>query len=87
MSESLRNDGRIWVSSKVGDERAPNDIPENERDYYLERRYPSFGNLAPRDIASRAAKERIDAGHGMGPMKMRSVSTSPKRSRNRESQK
>jgi succinate dehydrogenase / fumarate reductase flavoprotein subunit len=69
MSESLRNDGRIWVPLKAGDERNPNDIPENERDYYLERRYPSFGNLAPRDIASRAAKERIDAGHGVGAMK------------------
>jgi succinate dehydrogenase / fumarate reductase flavoprotein subunit len=69
MSESLRNDGRIWVPTKEGDERKPNDIPEAERDYYLERRYPSFGNLAPRDISSRAAKERIDAGHGVGPLK------------------
>ncbi|RFM27254.1 fumarate reductase/succinate dehydrogenase flavoprotein subunit [Deminuibacter soli] len=69
MSESLRNDGRIWVPAKQADERAPNDIPEAERDYYLERRYPSFGNLAPRDIASRAAKERIDAGFGAGVMK------------------
>ena len=69
MSESLRNDGRIWVPKKQGDGRAPNDIPEHERDYYLERRYPAFGNLAPRDISSRAAKERIDAGHGVGPMK------------------
>lgn len=66
MSESLRNDGRIWVPKKKLDNRAPKDIPENERDYYLERRYPSFGNLAPRDIASRAAKERIDAGYGVG---------------------
>jgi len=66
MSESLRNDGRIWVPKKEGDDRHPNNIPEEERDYYLERRYPSFGNLAPRDIASRAAKERIDAGHGVG---------------------
>ncbi len=66
MSESLRNDGRIWVPKKKGDNRSANDIPEDERDYYLERRYPSFGNLAPRDIASRAAKERIDAGHGVG---------------------
>jgi succinate dehydrogenase / fumarate reductase flavoprotein subunit len=66
MSESLRNDGRIWVSKTKGDDRHPNDIPAEERDYYLERRYPSFGNLAPRDIASRAAKERIDAGHGVG---------------------
>lgn len=69
MSESLRNDGRIWVPKKAGDERNPNDIPEEERDYYLERRYPAFGNLAPRDISSRAAKERIDAGCGVGAMK------------------
>lgn len=69
MSESLRNDGRIWVPSKADDHRQPNDIPENERDYYLERRYPAFGNLAPRDISSRAAKERIDAGFGIGPLK------------------
>jgi succinate dehydrogenase / fumarate reductase flavoprotein subunit len=69
MSESLRNDGRIWVPKKKNDARKGNDIPENERDYYLERRYPSFGNLAPRDIASRAAKERIDAGHGIGRLK------------------
>lgn len=69
MSESLRNDGRIWVPSKTDDTRPPNDIPENERDYYLERRYPAFGNLAPRDISSRAAKERIDAGYGTGPLK------------------
>jgi len=66
MSESLRNDGRIWVPVKKADKRHPNDIPEEERDYYLERRYPAFGNLAPRDISSRAAKERIDAGHGIG---------------------
>lgn len=69
MSESLRNDGRIWVPKKKEDGRKPEKIPEEERDYYLERRYPSFGNLAPRDIASRAAKERIDAGHGVGPLK------------------
>lgn len=69
MSESLRNDGRIWVPKKANDTRNPNEIPENERDYYLERRYPAFGNLAPRDISSRAAKERIDAGCGVGPMK------------------
>lgn len=69
MSESLRNDGRIWVPLKADDNRNPNDIPENERDYYLERRYPAFGNLAPRDISSRAAKERIDTGHGVGVMK------------------
>jgi succinate dehydrogenase / fumarate reductase flavoprotein subunit len=66
MSESLRNDGRIWVPVKKGDRRAPGDIPEAERDYYLERRYPAFGNLVPRDVASRAAKERCDAGFGVG---------------------
>jgi succinate dehydrogenase / fumarate reductase flavoprotein subunit len=66
MSESLRNDGRIGVPKKEGDKRAPNDIPENERDYYLERKYPSYGNLAPRDIASRAAKEVCDEGRGVG---------------------
>lgn len=69
MSESLRNDGRIWVPKDPGDARAPADIPEGERDYYLERKYPSFGNLSPRDISSRAAKEQIDAGHGVGPLK------------------
>jgi len=67
MSESLRNDGRIWVPLKKADNRHPNDIPEEERDYYLERKYPSFGNLAPRDIASRAAKEVCDEGRGVGP--------------------
>ncbi len=67
MSESLRNDGRIWVPMKKGDSRPPNDISEEERDYYLERRYPAFGNLVPRDIASRAAKERCDTGFGIGP--------------------
>jgi succinate dehydrogenase / fumarate reductase flavoprotein subunit len=66
MSESLRNDGRIWVPKIAGDERKPNEIPEEERDYYLERRYPAFGNLVPRDVASRAAKERCDAGFGVG---------------------
>src|SRR6202521_5653979 len=66
MSESLRNDGRIWVPKKKGDSRPPQDIPEKERDYYLERKYPSFGNLAPRDIASRAAKEVCDEGRGVG---------------------
>ena len=70
MSESLRNDRRIWVPTKQNDERHPNDIPEDERDYYLERRYPAFGNLVPRDIASRAAKERCDAGYGVGQSKM-----------------
>ncbi len=66
MSESLRNDGRIWVPKKKDDVRKPNDIPEDERDYYLERRYPAYGNLVPRDVASRAAKERCDAGYGVG---------------------
>jgi succinate dehydrogenase / fumarate reductase flavoprotein subunit len=70
MSESLRNDGRIWVPKKQGDTRKPNEIPEEERDYYLERRYPAFGNLVPRDVASRAAKERCDAGYGVGASKM-----------------
>jgi len=67
MSESLRNDGRIWVPKQKGDKRPPQEIPESERDYYLERKYPSFGNLAPRDIASRAAKEVCDEGRGVGP--------------------
>jgi succinate dehydrogenase / fumarate reductase flavoprotein subunit len=67
MSESLRNDGRVWVPKQRGDRRAPHEIPEAERDYYLERKYPSFGNLAPRDIASRAAKEACDDGRGVGP--------------------
>jgi succinate dehydrogenase / fumarate reductase, flavoprotein subunit len=67
MSESLRNDGRIWVPKQKGDKRLPQEIPESERDYYLERKYPSFGNLAPRDIASRAAKEVCDEGKGVGP--------------------
>src|SRR5919197_605494 len=66
MSESLRNDGRIWVPKKQGDKRAPQDIPEDERDYYLERRYPSFGNLVPRDVASRNAKYVCDEGRGAG---------------------
>ena len=70
MSESLRNDGRIWVPKKKDDNRKPSDIPEDERDYYLERRYPAFGNLVPRDVASRAAKERCDAGYGVGNSKM-----------------
>mgnify|MGYP000867200955 FL=1 len=69
MSESLRNDGRIWVPKKQNDTRKANDIPEDERDYYLERRYPAFGNLVPRDVASRAAKERCDAGYGVGTTK------------------
>ncbi len=67
MSESLRNDGRVWVPKKQGDTRPPHAIPEDERDYYLERKYPSFGNLCPRDIASRAAKEVCDEGRGVGP--------------------
>jgi succinate dehydrogenase / fumarate reductase, flavoprotein subunit len=70
MSESLRNDGRIWVPKKKDDTRKAVDIPEEERDYYLERRYPAFGNLVPRDVASRAAKERCDAGYGVGTSKM-----------------
>src|SRR6201993_3061684 len=67
MSESLRNDGRVWVPKKKGETRAPQDIPEHERDYYLENRYPSFGNLVPRDVASRNAKEVCDEGRGVGP--------------------
>ncbi|MCX8030024.1 MAG: fumarate reductase/succinate dehydrogenase flavoprotein subunit [Thermodesulfovibrionales bacterium] len=67
MSESLRNDGRVWVPKKAGDKRPPQEIPEDERDYFLERKYPSYGNLAPRDISSRAAKEVCDEGRGVGP--------------------
>ena len=66
MSESLRNDGRIWVPKLAGDDRPPGQIPESERDYYLERIYPSFGSLAPRDVSSRAAKRMVDSGHGIG---------------------
>ena len=66
MSESLRNDGRVWVPKQKGDKRHANQIPEEERDYYLERRYPAYGNLVPRDVGSRAAKERCDAGYGVG---------------------
>jgi succinate dehydrogenase / fumarate reductase flavoprotein subunit len=69
MSESLRNDGRIWVPLEPGDTRAPNDIPEDERDYYLERQYPAFGNLVPRDVASRAAMRMIDEDRGVGPLR------------------
>ena len=69
MSESLRNDGRIWVPKDSNDTRSPDQIPEDERDYYLERRYPAFGNLVPRDVASRAAKREVDAGRGVGPLK------------------
>ena len=68
MSESLRNDGRIWVPREPGDDRPPSQILEDERDYYLERKYPAFGNLTPRDIASRAARAEIDSGHGVGPL-------------------
>ena len=70
MSESLRNDGRVWVPKDPSDRRPPNEIPENERDYYLERRYPSFGNLVPRDVASRAAKKETDDGRGVGPTRL-----------------
>ncbi len=69
MSESLRNDGRIWIPQQADDARPPSQIPESDRDYYLERRYPAFGNLVPRDIASRAAKREVDAGRGVGPLK------------------
>lgn len=69
MSESLRNDGRIWVPRQAGDGRDPNDIPDDERDYYLERMYPAYGNLSPRDVSSRAARTQIDSGHGVGPLK------------------
>jgi succinate dehydrogenase / fumarate reductase flavoprotein subunit len=69
MSESLRNDGRIWVPNNAGDDRPANDIPPEDRDYYLERIYPAFGNLVPRDVASRAAKRMVDAGKGVGPLK------------------
>lgn len=70
MSESLRNDGRVWIPKNPGDKRKASDIPESERDYYLERKYPSFGNLVPRDLASRNAKEQCDAGRGVGPTGM-----------------
>jgi succinate dehydrogenase / fumarate reductase flavoprotein subunit len=69
MSESLRNDGRIWVPQQMDDPRPPDQLPEPERDYFLERRYPAFGNLVPRDVASRAAKREVDAGRGVGPLK------------------
>jgi succinate dehydrogenase / fumarate reductase flavoprotein subunit len=69
MSESLRNDGRIWVPKNPGDTRSPDKIPEEDRDYYLERRYPAFGNLVPRDVASRNAKSVVDEGRGVGPIK------------------
>ena len=77
MSESLRNDGRVWVPKARGDQRLPAQIPDGERDYYLERKYPSYGNLSPRDIASRAAKEACDDGRGVGdPADSASISTS-----------
>src|SRR5438477_3982750 len=66
MSERLRNDGRVWVPKQKGDKRPPDQIPEPERDYYLERKYPSFGNLVPRDVASRNAKQVCDQGRGVG---------------------
>src|SRR5438067_11192038 len=70
MSESLRNDGRVWVPTRKGDrDKPPGAIPEQDRDYYLERKYPSYGNLAPRDISSRAVKEDIDEGRGVGPVR------------------
>ncbi len=69
MSESLRNDGRVWVPEQLDDPRSPDQIPEAERDYFLERRYPAFGNLVPRDVASRAIKREVDAGRGVGPLK------------------
>ncbi len=69
MSESLRNDGRVWVPKAPGDDRPPAEIPEQDRDYYLERMYPAFGNLAPRDISSRAAKAQLDAGKGVGSLR------------------
>ena len=69
MSESLRNDGRIWIPAEVDDSRRAREIPEDQRDYYLERRYPAFGNLVPRDVASRAAKREVDSGKGVGPIK------------------
>ena len=67
MSESLRNDGRIWLPLETGDQRSAEDIPEQERDYFLERLYPSYGNMAPRDVASRRARELCNAGRGVGP--------------------
>jgi succinate dehydrogenase / fumarate reductase flavoprotein subunit len=73
MSESLRNDGRVWVPLRAGDTRSPKEVPESDRDYFLERKYPSYGNLAPRDIASRAAKEACDAGSRRGTRRTRSL--------------
>src|SRR5204862_1331644 len=70
MSESLRNDGRIWVPKNPGDKRSPQEIPESDRDYFLERKYPAYGNLVPRDLASRAVKQVCDEGRGVGPTGM-----------------
>ena len=69
MSESLRNDGRVWIPKQLDDPRSPDQIPVDDRDYFLERRYPAFGNLVPRDVASRAIKTEVDAGRGVGPQK------------------
>jgi succinate dehydrogenase / fumarate reductase flavoprotein subunit len=79
MSESLRNDGRVWVPANAEDTRTPDQIPEAERDYFLERRYPAFGNLVPRDVASRAAKREVDAGRGVGPTSSRSATATSSR--------
>ncbi len=79
MSESLRNDGRVWVPKEKGDARPANQIPPQDRDYFLERRYPAYGNLVPRDVASRAAKERCDAGYGVGSTRLRRLSRFPRR--------
>ncbi len=81
MSESLRNDGRVWVPKTLDDPRPPNEIPEEERDYFLERRYPAFGNLVPRDVASRAIKREVDAGRGVGPLEERCVPRPRRRDR------
>ena len=78
MSESLRNDGRVWVPASTEDDRPPSQIPESDRDYYLERIYPAFGNLVPRDVASRAAKRMVDAGHGVGDQEERRVPGLPR---------
>ena len=74
MSESLRNDGRVWLPLKAGDRRPPDQIPEAERDYFLERQYPSYGNMVPRDVASRRARELCNGGHGVGQAAARSIS-------------
>ena len=77
MSESLRNDGRIWLPKNPGETRQPDAIPEEERDYFLERLYPTYGNMTPRDVASRRGQELCNAGRGVGPGAARSISTSP----------